>query len=365
LEPGNVVNATGEKFRALNDEDVLAEMKVISDRADGTIKISDMPIEAGEDYYPMRGEKVSLECRKFSGNIDRRWRVSSFSSLVSGRPHSAELADHDTMTSTDIYGQKDFMESGVEKEPSAIFSFPKGIRTGTLLHDIFEHLDFAQKNPSPMEELVADKLREYGFELTWQETLCDMVRKVLSLPLVPGNRGFSLSQVRNQDRLNELEFYFPLKSISPKLIKRIFKDYAGPEVSEDFPERLGRLNFSLVKGFMRGFMDMVFQFEDWIYLVDWKSNFLGSKVEDYDRSALALAMEEEFYVLQYHIYVVALNQYLSVRMPGYRYEQHFGGVYYLFLRGVDPGRGAGYGIYRDRPSGELINQLCTNLINRV
>ncbi len=115
---------------------------------------------------------------------------------------------------------------------------------------------------------------------------------------------------------------------------------------------------------MKGFMDMVFQFEERFYLVDWKSNFLGSRVEDYGQDCLARAMREELYTLQYHIYTVALNQYLSLRLPSYDYETHFGGVYYIFLRGVDPDQGPDYGIYRDRPSGELINALCESLIDR-
>ena len=112
-------------------------------------------------------------------------------------------------------------------------------------------------------------------------------------------------------------------------------------------------------------MDMVFRFQERFYLVDWKSNFLGTKVEDYGQEALSLAMKEEFYILQFHLYAVALNQYLRLRLPGYSYESHFGGVYYIFLRGVDPERGPDFGIYRHRPSAELINQLCTNLISQI
>jgi exodeoxyribonuclease V beta subunit len=364
FEEGNVVSATGERFKVLNDEDVLGELTAVLDKAEGTVKLSEMPTETGEDYSPLLGEKEALRCLQFSGNIDRQWRISSFSSLVSGKLHRAELADYDAISLPHIPDENDFIEPLVE-EASGIFSFPRGAKPGTMLHDIFEQLDFAQKEPFLMEELVANKLREYGFELAWQETLCRMIQKVLSVPLVPNDKDFTLSRVQNRDRINELEFYFPLKSISPKKIKRIFERYSGPDLSVDFPERIERLDFSPVKGFMRGFMDMVFQFQDRFYLVDWKSNLLGTKVEDYDREALALAMEQEFYVLQYHIYAVALNQYLHLRLPGYSYEKHFGGVYYIFLRGVDPGRGPDFGIYKDRPSGELINQLCANLITQV
>jgi exodeoxyribonuclease V beta subunit len=113
---------------------------------------------------------------------------------------------------------------------------------------------------------------------------------------------------------------------------------------------------------MKGFIDLIFQYDGSIYLVDWKSNFLGSSIENYHADALKAAMIDRMYILQYHIYVLALHQYLKLRLPGYDYGRHFGGVYYLFLRGVSPEWGLDYGIYRDRPSPELIEMLCARLI---
>ena len=61
-------------------------------------------------------------------------------------------------------------------------------------------------------------------------------------------------------------------------------------------------------------------------------------------------MAEEFYVLQYHIYALALDLYLRTRIPDYDYGRHFGGVFYIFLRGVSAEHGPRYGIYRAKPS---------------
>jgi exodeoxyribonuclease V beta subunit len=109
-------------------------------------------------------------------------------------------------------------------------------------------------------------------------------------------------------------------------------------------------------------MDLVFRFGERFYLVDWKSNFLGSRLDDYAQEALQKAMTEHFYHLQYHLYVVAIHKYLATRLPGYRYDSHFGGVYYFFLRGVDPAGGSAYGIYRHRPSEATIEALCQKLM---
>jgi exodeoxyribonuclease V beta subunit len=115
---------------------------------------------------------------------------------------------------------------------------------------------------------------------------------------------------------------------------------------------------------MKGFIDMVFCFSGRFYLVDWKSNFLGNQVSDYGQEALKKSMSSNFYVLQYHLYALALNQYLAARLPHYRYERHFGGVYYFFLRGIDPAFGPEYGIYRDRPEEGLITEVQERLIGK-
>jgi exodeoxyribonuclease V beta subunit len=360
----NVVDATGERFRGLSEEQVLMEVRTVRDKAGGTIGLSEVGRERGETYSASPGSGLKLGYRKFSGNIDRRWHISSFSSLVSGQSHLVELADRDAIGPPAPYDQAGPEEPGAEEKPSGVFSFPRGTRAGTLLHDIFEHLDFAQQESLPREKLVTDKLKGYGFDLTWQETICDMIDKVLSLSLDSCRGDFTLSRIQRRDRLNELEFYFPLKLTSPETLKAIFAQSEGPDLPREFPERIEGLRFSPVRGFMKGYIDMVFQFEGWFYLVDWKSNFLGGKLEDYGQDSLALAMQKEFYILQYHLYCVALHQYLGLRLPGYRYETHFGGVYYIFLRGVDPEKGSDFGIYRDRPSKALITALCTNLIDR-
>ncbi|MBW1674727.1 MAG: hypothetical protein JRJ45_14030, partial [Deltaproteobacteria bacterium] len=163
----NVVHSAEERLKSLSDEDMRAELKVLMDKAKGTIRISEMPIDEGKKYSPLPDKKVVLTSRTFSGNIDRQWHISSFTSLVSGHEHGAELADHDTITPpaspesrrvdrSHTHSQKDFEESTIDQEPSSIFSFPRGTKAGTCLHDIFEHLDFMQKDTSVIKKLVSN-----------------------------------------------------------------------------------------------------------------------------------------------------------------------------------------------------------------
>ena len=113
---------------------------------------------------------------------------------------------------------------------------------------------------------------------------------------------------------------------------------------------------------MKGFMDLVFLYQDRFYLVDWKSNHLGYRVEEYGREALKAAMERQLYPLQYLLYTVALNRFLSLRVRDYAYSTHFGGVLYFFIRGVSRASGEGYGIFRDTPPAGMIEELTRCLI---
>jgi exodeoxyribonuclease V beta subunit len=91
-------------------------------------------------------------------------------------------------------------------------------------------------------------------------------------------------------------------------------------------------------------------------LVDWKSNWLGDRPEDYDRPGVEAAMRAHHYALQAYLYILAADRFLAARIPDYAYETHFGGVFYLFLRGVERGNPR-RGIYRTRPPLALVEKL--------
>jgi len=210
--------------------------------------------------------------------------------------------------------------------------------------------------------LVAEKLSLYGFDVSWQDTIFDMIKKVLSVPLHPDQKDLTLSSIPESNKVSELEFYFPLQTLSSEKLKNIFLKYGNENLPKDFPEQIENLHFAPSRGFMRGFIDLVFQLQDSFYVIDWKSNFLGTNVEDYHQEKLATVMSEEYYHLQYLLYTVALDKYLSKQVANYHYKKHFGGVFYLFLRGIDPEKGSAFGIYRSRPSEKLIHGLSQNLI---
>jgi exodeoxyribonuclease V beta subunit len=164
----------------------------------------------------------------------------------------------------------------------------------------------------------------------------------------------SLRDVAKHERLSEAEFSYPLTHLTPADLAKAIgqcKNLGG-----DVCTRMENLRFDPVEGFLRGFIDLLFRFKDRYYLIDWKSNWLGSQPADYGPEGMQQAMLEHNYYLQYHLYTLAADLFLERRLPGYSYDTHFGGVYYIFLRGIDP-KDASRGIFRDRPSAETVRAL--------
>jgi exodeoxyribonuclease V beta subunit len=343
-------------IKGLNDEQMVEDIASLVDKSGGAIELMPIPAYSGLVFRAPRPETETLRCREFSGHIERDWRTTSFSAIVSGRDQLAEMPDRDKGTDGVI------PPSGMgHGEPGrsiiSIFDFPRGTRAGTCLHDILEHIDFTLENHDDVKGFIADKLSGYGFADQWTDTVYGSMVNVLSLPIMGNGSPFSLSCLTHHDRHHEVEFYAPLGLISPNGLGEVFRSHMGKIIPDRFDGLVEGLGFKPHKGMMRGFIDMVFHHDGRYYLVDWKSNFLGESIEDYRRERIDAVMEKELYILQYHIYAFALHQFLGVRIKDYHYDDHFGGVFYLFLRGIDPGKGPEYGLFFDRPESGLINDL--------
>src|SRR5438046_9347719 len=244
----------------------------------------------------------------------------------------------------------DRAEIGVEiaEEPvlqtQGIHAFPGGMRAGTCLHLILEELDFADL--SHLRPLVARKLSDFHFE-NFDEVVCDTLEKTLRVSL--GEDGFTLSQVSRPSRLSELEFIFPITALTTERLRKVFQ-------LEELTLAIDRLQFAPANGFMKGFIDLVFEHEGRFYFVDWKSNWQGTDSGSYAPENIATEMARNFYNLQLSIYAVALHRSLQARLPGYEYEKNFGGAFYIFLRGVDPRR-VDNGIFFARPPRAFVERL--------
>ena len=348
-----------------SDENRVDDLKRLVKKSQGCIEVVSLPEPSDRNFFEPPDSAEALACRKFSGKIDHTWKISSYSSLVSKRISDIDLPDRDAFANlfkhlTDT--TEDWIQPQEPGKRADIFMFPKGSHTGNFFHDLFEHLDYTSSSSQALSSPVQSSLQAYGFDSAWQGIISETISHVLNVSLKATQPELVLSSIAFENRINEMEFYFPINAITPQKLRTIFKRYDSIEGIGDFPGRLQKLIFSPTAGFMKGYMDLVFGHQNQFYLVDWKSNYLGPKLEDYRQEALGYAMQENYYILQYHLYVLALSQYLRLRHPGFRYESDFGGVFYIFIRGVDSRRGPQYGVFHDLPQPALINALGKALI---
>ncbi len=281
-----------------------------------------------------------LSARELQRRIADDWRVTSYSGLQ----------QHGFSGGQDLLPRLDVDAAGVgevvEEPQLTPHQFPRGAAPGTFLHSLFEELDFTQPVP---EGWMAEKLQLSGFDAQWAPVLTDWLGGVLKTRL-PGP-DIALNQLAARDKQVEMAFYLPITQLlTAERLDALIRQY--DPLSADTPS----LDFRQVRGMLKGFIDLVFRHEGRYYLLDYKSNWLGEDREAYTRPAMEQAMRAHRYDLQYQLYSLALHRYLRHRLADYDYDRHFGGVIYLFLRGMD-GQEGGQGIFTTRPVRPLIDGL--------
>jgi exodeoxyribonuclease V beta subunit len=356
-----------KQFKDKTNAELLEDLRRLAAKSGDSIAVVGLPVATDSDEIFTKGPAAEepLFCRRFTGKIDRSWKISSYSSLISTGVADVDLPDRDDSPGRlepDRTAPSDELETQSGPNAISIFSFPRGARAGSFFHEIFELHDFAGERSDRLERLVAGKLQQYGFDAIWLKTVCAAVATVLAVPLHPDRPQLMLSSLNAAERLNEMEFYFPLDPTTPDRLRNAFQRPGRGDMSGQFPARLEKLALAPSRGFMKGYIDMVFRHQGRFYLLDWKSNHLGPTLDHYNQPSLNKTMEANDYTLQYHIYTLALHQYLRYQQPDYRYEKDFGGVFYIFIRGVDTRKGPEHGVFYDLPDPDLIHSLGQSLI---
>jgi exodeoxyribonuclease V beta subunit len=337
-----LLEALEAHFKSLSDEAMLSDLARLKEKSGGALAVSDLPEALEVRFEPQEGAGPKLACRQFRGRIQRDWVISSFTYFNVGLHE--ESPDRDAV-----------IAPAPVEQPAAkgMFAFPRGTKAGICIHELLEILDF-RATDAEMLKLANERLQAHGMGQTdYCDAVHEMLKALVRVPLAQDRKDFTLAKIAPADRLNEVEFYFPVRDVSPAHLQQLLGSFGWTSA---VPTQLGRLAFDPIQGFLKGFIDLVFRFEERFYLVDWKSNWLGNSLEDYSPEAVKDQMLRQHYFMQYHLYSVALHKYLGLRLPGYDYERHFGGVIYLFLRGLDPERPE-RGTFRDRPSRSAVERL--------
>lgn len=171
---------------------------------------------------------------------------------------------------------------------------PLGAETGTLFHTILEKLPWTTLTKASLHDLQSLILPfiEGSSYMPFLEALAAPIFDAFQAPL-PVEPTFSLNRVDPAKVFREMEFLY-------------FSDKR--------------------QCYLKGFIDLLFEFDKKLYLVDWKSNYL----ENYSRESIEGKMRVHDYFLQKEIYQEALKKYSS--LFGH-YE--IGGCFYIFLRSTN------------------------------
>ena len=339
-------------------DDALAQLQTLSK----SIQVVSPPrYGAQKDLFAVEDEAAvgPMVAREFEGKIDRDWRVSSYSALSRQSHHyipelpglDLEVADENsTVPVTEV------------PEGLNIFTFPKGANAGTFLHSVFEEISFYdyQNLPHPLDTAddganpltlyqrqITDQLMLSGYDEAWLPVIQQLIDDVLAADL-DGN-GMTLGSVKDSQRLVEMEFMLSAEHVTVSALESLIRKY-DPLSASAAP-----LSFEPLRGMLKGFIDLLFREGERYYVLDYKSNHLGFEAACYNEDALNQAMVEHRYELQYLLYSLAVHRLLKQRIPNYSYDRHFGGVYYLFLRGMNGDNRLG--VFNCRPEQMLIEQL--------
>lgn len=284
-----------------------------------------------KERTPIRNEIKTKDFERKDLNDFNRWY--SFSSLTHKKNENYN---------SDTWGF-DFDEDSREKNAHLLanvdnFSLPKGKNTGNLLHNIFEHIDFT--NEHSIQEALKEQFKQLAYDEKWKPSVHKIILHSINHTLI---EQISLSRIKNADRLDEMEFNFPLCNLNTTKL--------GEILNTTLTESKDRLT-----GFMKGFIDLIFRLDGKYYILDYKSNHLGDTFESYSNEKLSKEMTYSRYHIQYHIYLIAFLRYIRLKHPDFDYEKNFGGVIYLFVRGVNP-KIPSSGVFFHKPKLHVLQQL--------
>ncbi|KAF1714544.1 exodeoxyribonuclease V subunit beta [Pseudoxanthomonas sangjuensis] len=335
--------------------------KMLADRgaleACADIFLDDGKVGPAPKRLPPEADAEVAAAREPRVELSRDWWVYSFSQLS-----KADAGEGATTTALDESPAADEPEddTAAAGESGDAQRDPRfaGTGYGSALHDALEHCDFAAWRgwrvgpaaPAGQDEVLREALIGRGFA---DDALDDGVAALT--PLI-GNaltatmpEGVRLCDVPGDRRRAEIEFHF---SLQPTAVRELLKLLHEHGVSRD---RNGFGARRQLEGLMTGKIDLTYFHGGRCYVLDWKSNDLAG---DYAAAGLERAMRHSEYDLQALVYTVALHRWLRFRRGAeYDYERDFGGIRYLFCRGIDAARGDGRGIHERKFDAALVDGL--------
>lgn len=315
-----------------------AKLQAFRDKA--AYRLLDVPAELNGSYQKAVIQ-TCLKAKKRKRSLYTNWQMSSYTALSALSIHDQPELPEDKARELAFTAEPD----------NTITELPRGAHTGNVMHDLLENTAFNYLSQGQDISVQRDKAcQRYGLKLERAEILDELLQTVVTTPLSDTDANFCLMNLPENQCLKEMAFYLSMQTIDAAQINDILHETPAFQP----------LTAKQMCGYLTGFIDLVCAFPssgmNRYYVMDYKTNSL----QDYSPDSLTHAMREHNYGLQYWIYTVVLHRYLQMRLPDYDYEKHFGGVRYLFVRGMQPDQPMS-GVYQDRPDLERIEALAALL----
>ncbi len=348
LVAGAGLSPQGWLKNKLTADDIDAAWAALALQHAPQVRLDPLPIAPGVALAPPLPAAERLAALAPPAHIPAPWWIGSYTSLAHGARHEGAAVDHDLRSTATPGGA-----AQATLPADDILRFARGAVAGECLHALFERIHF--DDAADWGRQVQAVLQRFApalppaDEVLRRRMLLNMLHDVMHATLADGLR---LAQVPRRRTLVELEFHLPSRHLDAAALAGTLQRLGHP---------LPLYGFGSLQGYLRGFIDLVFEHQGLYYVLDWKSNHLGDAPTDYAGAALERAMSQHGYHLQALLYALALHRHLQQRLPDYRHERHFGSVLYLFVRGVRPawtladGRSAG--VHQQRPTLQALQQL--------
>ena len=330
-------------------------------------------------WQPAAEPAIDLRAAPFERRLDMGWRRTSYTALtaaahdadpvegVSSEPEEPDLQDEPPDDGEPIWSSPQTAMSDIESKaasepesqardvPSPFQDLPSGAAFGTLVHGVLENVDTSADDVTAEIRLRCAEALSARLSDIDPDALSCALDAVVRTPLGPIAGGRSLADIPTRDRLAELDFELPLAGGDGARSARqgarlgdiaaLLSEYlpAGDPL-QPYAALLNDLGEARLRGYLTGSLDAVLrvrraQGSPQYVIVDYKTNWLGRgdgllTAWHYRPVALAEAMLDAHYPLQFLLYLVALHRYLRWRSRGYDPDRDLGGVLYLFLRGM-------------------------------
>lgn len=315
------------------------------------IGVQTQPVADDIQYQPAIEQTVERQyCRMPAGYKPETWWIASYSALKYGglrEPESAQeanLRDEEDVSAADA---PDSRQGG-----AGIHQLPRGAGPGTFLHNLLEDAaghGFAAvaRDPGLRAQLIQRRSRNSHWAER-EDMLNDWLQHYLTTAFpLPAGGSVALSHL--QDYRAEPEFWFTVDGVGAVAVDNLVAEH----ILTSYPRPALQPNY--LNGMFKGFIDLIFCYQGKYYVADYKSNYLGPDDHAYTTAAMRDNILSSRYDLQYVLYTLALHKLLQARLgDAYRYEEHIGGVVYLFLRGY---QASSRGAFVDRPPQQLIEHL--------